>query len=497
MALTGPNTDFVIVSPAAPFAVNRDRQVLVEIAYTPSAVAADSQTLAVASAEVPAVTASLSGSGVAGVADINMSPTPLDFGTVKFGVVAKDSVYIQNPGTGDLTVTGLVLAGDPDFTLVNPPATPFTVKAGRQARLRVNYAAITDGAASATVTVDSEDGGVPLPQATAALSGTGDPGGPDINVPSAALAFGDVEIGTIAEGYVTIQNLGNVELTVSALTMTGSPDFATSQALPLVIGPNRQAQVPVTYAPGAEGAAAGTMTIASDDPVDPSLAVSLSGNGTVTVGAPAINLPVTALNYGDVFVGQTRTSTVAIQNVGNADLIVTGLPITGPESAFFSVSGPTSFTVAAGRQVSVEVTYAPGAPDAAAATMTVVSNDVDVPVSLTGNGLAGTQDIHLPVVAFDFGDVITGTTATGYIAIQNVGTADLTVTSLGLTGSPDLVLQTSAPIVIAPSRQVTVRVDFTPSATGPVTGLLTIGSDDTDEPSLTVDILGNGISPPA
>jgi hypothetical protein len=192
---------------------------------------------------------------------------------------------------------------------------------------------------------------------------------------------------------------------------------------------------------------------------------------------------------------------VAIQNVGNADLIVTGLPITGPESAFFSVSGPTSFTVAAGRQVSVEVTYAPSEPPAAPATangtMTVVSNDVDVPVSLTGNGLAGTQDIHLPVVTFDFGDVITGTTATGYIAIQNVGTADLTVDSLVLTGSPDLVLQTSAPIVIAPLRQATVRVDFTPSDTVPVTGLLTIGSDDPVDPSLTVDILGNGISPPA
>ena len=249
----------------------------------------------------------------------------------------------------------------------------------------------------------------------------------------------------------------------------------------------------MNYAPSDAVPASATLTVDSDDADEPQVSVAVSGTGQP--GVQDVNLPATALNSGDVVVGQTWSSTVAIQNLGTADLTVSALTMGGSADFTLNTGLTLPFVVPAGRQATVRVDYAPSAAGAASGTMTVVSDDpVDpsLPITLDGNGVAGVADINLPVVTFDFGDVVVGTTQSGFIAIQNVGTADLTVTSLGLTGNADLVLQTSAPIVIGPSRQVTVRVDYTPSATGPVTGTLTIGSDDADEPSLPVSILGNG-----
>jgi hypothetical protein len=129
--------------------------------------------------------------------------------------------------------------------------------------------------------------------------------------------------------------------------------------------------------------------------------------------------------------------------------------------------------------------------------LAIASDDPVTPnlsVSLNGNGLAGVADINLSVISHDYGDVVVGTSRSAYIAIQNLGTGDLQVTGLPVTGSGDFTLAAGTPtsFVVAAGRQVVVQLYYTPSAQGSVTGILTIDSSDTDEPSITVSLVGNG-----
>ena len=209
-------------------------------------------------------------------------------------------------------------------------------------------------------------------------------------------------------------------------------------------------------------------------------------------------MPTTSVAYGDVVVGKMKTASVAIQNLGTSVLNVTGLTMSGSADFALAAGTPASFVVAPGRQVTVMVNYSPSAVGAAAGSLAIASDDPVDPnlsVSLSGNGLAGVADINLPVVSYDYGDVVVGASGSAYIAIQNPGTADLTVTGLGLTGSGDFALAAGTPttFVIPAGRQVTIRVVYTPSATGIVGGTMTVPSDDVDEPSVSVTLTGNGV----
>ncbi|MBE9553722.1 MAG: choice-of-anchor D domain-containing protein, partial [Proteobacteria bacterium] len=278
----------------------------------------------------------------------------------------------------------------------------------------------------------------------------------------------------------------------------GNADFVLNTAVPFTVPAGFQVSVTVTYSPSAAAADAETLQIASDDPVDPTLTVAVSGNGTTPpAGTPDINLPTASIAYGDALVGTTQTASVAIQNLGTADLNVTSLTLTGSTDFALVAGTPASFVVEAGRQVTVEVKYSPSAAGAAAGSLAIASDDPVDPnlsVSLSGTGLAGVADINLPVVSYDYGDVVVGASSSGYIAIQNPGTADLTVTGLAVTGSADFALAAGTPttFVIGAGRQVTVRVDYTPLAEGIVGGTLTVTSDDIDEPSVPVTLSGNG-----
>jgi hypothetical protein len=135
------------------------------------------------------------------------------------------------------------------------------------------------------------------------------------------------------------------------------------------------------------------------------------------------------------------------------------------------------------------------------ATLEIASNDPTSPTSvpLSGAGVAGVADINLPSTTLAFGDVAEGSSVTGDVVIQNVGTATLNITGISLAGTnTDFALTGTLPTSIEPGYQATVKVAYSPTAIGPDTETLTINSDDPDiaEQSLNVAISGNGVVAP-
>ena len=160
-----------------------------------------------------------------------------------------------------------------------------------------------------------------------------------------------------------------------------------------------------------------SIVVASNDPDEPEAGVPTHLHVT---GAPTWTCP-TALDFGPVFVGGSAQRTATVSNPGTDVLTVTGVTLDHPD---FTADAPAAFTLAPGQSRIVTLTYAPGAPVPATATMVVASDDPDEPelaVALAGQGVVA------PLIGVSHGffseSLITGETVTRTISIANVEVA--------------------------------------------------------------------------
>ena len=241
-----------------------------------------------------------------------------------------------------------VLAGLPDGTanLGNPSVVSFGAFAGNQ------FFTIANGTAA--------------PVAVASAS---------------VLTFGNTTVGSPTTRRLVVRNVGNAPLTVTGITSDNAVFTAAPTTGSVAVGDSLV--VTVTFAPTAAGLQSGTLTLASNDPGQPTLTVGLTGTG-VAAPTAVLSTSVSALSLGSVTVGATGTATFRVRNRGNAPLSLTGITSSDPQ---FSAA-PTTGTVAVGDSLLVTVTFAPTAAGAATATLTLASNGGTATVALTGTGLA-------------------------------------------------------------------------------------------------------------
>ncbi len=115
------------------------------------------------------------------IPDIEVEPTLLDFGSLDIADTPTTMTFgIENEGGGDssdgITVSGIVLTGDPDFTITGGgfspcAATPFILARGDGCTVEVTFDPATVGTKSGTVTVSSDDSDDPTVEV--ALTGEG------------------------------------------------------------------------------------------------------------------------------------------------------------------------------------------------------------------------------------------------------------------------------------------------------------------------------------
>lgn len=103
-----------------------------------------------------------------GAGTLSASPTSLNFGSVNVGDFLSLPVTITNTGTSPVTVSSITIAGS-EFSL-SPVSTPFTLQHMGSKQLTVTFSPTVAGAASGTVTVNSNASD---PQLNIPLSGTG------------------------------------------------------------------------------------------------------------------------------------------------------------------------------------------------------------------------------------------------------------------------------------------------------------------------------------
>ncbi len=227
--------------------------------------------------------------------------------TTLVGVLGQDE-----PGgvvqLGWLAIPGLSgvrwLIADPDAGVV-PPGTSMEVA------ITFDAEGLFGGDYNANLLIANNDPLNPEVVATAHLHVTG---APDIAVTPNALEYGQVFIGGVSNKTVVIKNAGTDLLTVTSIS-TDHGDYTTDLS-GVVLAPTQSQAVVVSYAPTSTGLSMAILTIASDDPDEASIAVSMTGEGLL----PPI-ISVSPLSFeADLFTGETDTQTMTISNTGANNL---------------------------------------------------------------------------------------------------------------------------------------------------------------------------------
>ena len=141
-------------------------------------------------------------------------------------------------------------------------------------------------------------------------------GVPDIDLNVESLDFGQVFVDGIYTQLLTVTNLGTDLLTVSNIENSNA-DFEVN-ITSLTLDSGESYALEVSFTPTETGDYEGSLAIVSNDPNNPEIHVSLSGNAML---APDIDLNVESLS-DSLFTGEVSTHQIVIENIGGLILIL-------------------------------------------------------------------------------------------------------------------------------------------------------------------------------
>lgn len=463
----------------------------------------DPVTLNVATAAPGLFSANSSGTGQGAILNQNSSINSLSNPADKGSAVV---LFGTGEGTGDPDVAD----GNVNATVFPKPRQSVTVTIGG-IPAQVLYAGAAPGfvagvlQVNAVVPANAPSGNVPV---VVTVGGIASQSGftvavagpvtaaPLIAVSPTTLDFGSVTPGQTRDLTLTVRNLGAANLSVNSLTSSSARYTVVSPAAPFTVSPNGTQTVTLRFSPNATGVQTGTLTIASNDAAQASVAVALTGSGSAAA-VPSIDVTPATLDFGSITLGQSRDLILTLRNTGSANLIVSSVTSSNPRFTLVSPSAP--ITVAAAGSVSLNIRFSPNATGSQSGTLTLASNDatrpsVQVALNGTGAGAATAPSIDVTPAALEFGSVAVLQSRDLVLTVRNTGTAPLTVSTATSSNIRFTVVSGLAPFTVPAGGTQAMTVRFTPAAAGVQLGSLTLISNDTVRPSVAVPLSATGTS---
>ncbi len=304
------------------------------------------------------------------------------------------------------------------------------------------------------------------------------------------VAFGDVQVGQAAAPLnVVLSNGGLSDLTVNAITVSGSSDFGqTNNCANSTILAGANCTITVNFTPSTGGTQTAAIQIV-DSAFDSPQKVVVTGAGASLTVAP------TMLAFGNVAVngGPSAPQSVTLTNTGT---IAFGFGFAQlSDNVNYAQSNTCPTTLDPGASCTFTVQFQPTVAGSLNATMTLfnkVSESTNI-VTLTGTGV-------LPIVtaspsSLSFGTVAVGSQATAQnITVSNTGSVPAQIGNATLTNSDDFAItQNGCGGPLNAGSSCTITVNFEPQNAGGRSGTLTI-EDNAAGGLQSVALSGTGLS---
>ncbi|MCE5251320.1 choice-of-anchor D domain-containing protein [bacterium] len=421
----------------------------------------------------PSVTVEFEATGV--VVDISLEPSPLDMGTINYGVVSSMAFKIMNKGSNDIQVKSIT-SNNAAFT--SDRTSPFTIPKSDSALVTVTIKPVAVGPDSAQLSIETEYGKL-IEGVYAVIVGS------DIVISPLPLDFGEVEIGDSVMVYLPVKNIGTADLIVSS--MTGGKEI-TCNPKTLSVPPDSTGMAAVTFTPTTIGSQPGTLTVTCNDPETPKVNITLIGLGV----SPKVTVEPVSLDYNEIEVGDTGKKIITLNNNGKVNPVTS--TITSSNPAF--IVSPSSVKIGSGLSTTVEIAFTPvAAGENQRATITVTNNGLTaapLTVSAKGNGIP-------PIVtaspdSIDFGEVEIGNNKTLSYILTNEGKIDPVVMTIS-SGNPSFRAVPSEVSLGRNGGSKPVTVIFTPAGTGDDSTVITSENKNFTDQKLTVIAKGRGVTP--
>ncbi len=438
------------------------------VTFTPAASGPRSASLNVAAA-APALSQSIPMSGTGTISGASLTPASAVFANqlVNTSSVAQ-RLTLLNTGLAPLTITSIAITGtnSTDFSQTNACGT--SLAAGANCVINVTFTPSARGSRTATVVVTDN---APVPTQSVSLSGVGI--APVAAVFPPTIPFGVQVIATTsAPQTLVVSNSGDVALAISNISIGGAnaSEFAFSPgtcALP--VAALNVCSFTVSFTPAVSGPRTATVSIASNDPINPVLTVPLTGTGT------AVSLSPTAVAFANQTVGTSSAShSVTISNVGPTALTISSIVLSGTNPADFTLNSQCGATLNVGRSCNVLIRFAPTAVGPLSASLVITTSDPGVPVaSVALSGTATAPVLSATPTTLTFSSPLNTASAAQVVTINNTGTSALTLTGITLAGTnTGQFRQTNNCAIgtpLAAGGTCTINVTFRPTATTPLT----------------------------
>ena len=303
---------------------------------------------------------------------------------------------------------------------------------------------------------------------------------PPTPVPETSGEFNVPATGTSPEFLVTADDVGELEIRVGALRLDLIARTANGDIAPAPIGE--------------------ITTDCVQLPDQNNLLQTVTVDGEV-VQTPRISITPEDISFGSVQAGLSAQQSVTITNTGNTGLGLTNIFVDGTDADVFTVTNQCGSSLAPEASCAVDVTFAPSTEGTRNATLTIESTDPEnesVSVPLSGKGtLAPTPEISVTPESVDLGRVLSGTSATAQVTVDNNGNAALQIDSITLTGANAAdFIQTNDCTTVAAGESCTIDLNYTAGAPGVSNATLVVRSNDPETAETSVSVTAESYEEP-
>ncbi len=400
--------------------------------------------------------------GPASAPAVALTPYSLQFAATTVSSTSQpQTVLLRNMGSAALSISSITASGS--FAQTNDCGS--SVAAASSCTISVTFTPSAQGASSGSIAVADDASGAPH---TVALSGVGEGGSsgspaPDAVLAPASLTFSSTPVGRsgLAQS-ATLTNAGNASLTIGNIQTSG--DFSQTNTCSNSLAAGSSCSISVVFTPSAEGTRTGSLTV-SDNSQTSTQTVNLTGTGT----AGTLVVTSSSLSFSSVQVGSSASQSLTVSNTGNAAASINGLQITGD---YTQINNCPSL-ISGGANCTITVVFTPTAAGTRSGVLTLTSGaqSTQQTVSLSGTGIQG--DLVVSPTSLAFSSTPLGTlSASQAVVLKNSGGASLSLGGVQIAG--DYKDTNNCGATLAAGASCTVNITFTPTATGTLSGSLTV-----------------------
>ena len=394
---------------------------------------------------------------------------------------AAQTLTLTSTGNAPVVFGTFSISGD--FALISDTCSKQTLTVNTTCDVQITFNPTTTGARLGQLSIYAN---IPTGQVLVPLSGVGT-SAPSILFTPTALTFAAIVVNqSDSAQIVNIANTGGTSATLQTPVVIGTnaSDFVlTANTCTSTLAAQTACAVSITFTPSAAGIRSATLTLTDSAGIQTAALIGTgSAPATDTLSTSALTFALQRLNTSSAL------QQVTLTNAGGVALTLISASITPGDFALTSSCGNSlnpNATCALG------VSFTPTAVGSRSATLTLTDQFRTQTLTVTGTGVAP-PGVALSPVALTFADTgVSLASPAQTVTLTNNGGLALAIANTTLSTNFTLAAS-SCGATLAVGAACTYTVVFTPTATGPLTGALTLITNATVA-TQTVAFSGTGI----